>query len=512
MKVAANYLHRSKYSDDPTIHRAPVCIICDCFVIGTDRIRKLKEHEIKEHGHRLSCESYEKYHNIEMDNELRKQYNVSGFPGLLLSPRSQKDDNGYIACSSCYNSMRPKDKKKKHPPKFSIANGFVIGTFPKKIKIVSGPRAGEFREINVEDDNDVSEVLRALVSPVRPYGYVFAYTAGQHESIKGDFQFFEMDQPKIGGAMQGLSQAQQSVYAMICGSVTNDQRKIIRERVQIDTQKYVDIMTWLIEHSTKPSIKNMTPPKDCPVPPLFEDPPLGDASELTQDRNLEHSFGGGTYYFSSAQDPSQFTSVYQSESQFAHAIVNGTPPTLLVYGGKRTNLREADIEDVLPFAFPYGSGGPKTKRRVNVSLDACIKRYFRTAMPQFMRSEVVFVLEHMFARHVSYKTGIVKLRNNIGGQKVGDILGNCTIEDFKKILENEDDNSLSGPVKMLMKSISTTCQALGHTEDAAKFARKCHFATMDHFGLNSLFLTISPCDECSFRVRLFADPNKNVSV
>jgi hypothetical protein len=106
----------------------------------------------------------------------------------------------------------------------------------------------------------------------------------------------------------------------------------------------------------------------------------------------------------------------------------------------------------------------------------------------------------------------VKLRNNIGGQKVGDILGNCTVEDFKKILENEDDSSLSGPVKMLMKSISTTCQALGHTEDAAKFTRKCHFATMDHFGLSSLFLMISPCDECSFRVRLFADPNKDVSM
>jgi hypothetical protein len=255
MKKAANHLHRSKYSDDLTIHRAPVCIICDCFVIGTERIRKLKEWEIREHGHRLSCESYEKYHNIEMDTELRNQYSVNGLPGLLLSPRSRKDNDGYIACSSCYNSMRPKDKKKKHPPKFSIANGFVIGTFPKKIKIVSGPRAGEFREINVEDDNDVSEVLRALVSPVRPYGYVFAYTAGQHESISGHYQFFEMDQPKIGGAMQGLSQTQQSVYAMICGSVTNDQRKIIRERVQIDTQKYVDIMTWLIEHSTKPSIK-----------------------------------------------------------------------------------------------------------------------------------------------------------------------------------------------------------------------------------------------------------------
>jgi hypothetical protein len=52
MRVAANHLHRSKYSDDPTIHRAPVCIICDCFVIGTERIRKLREWEIREHGHR----------------------------------------------------------------------------------------------------------------------------------------------------------------------------------------------------------------------------------------------------------------------------------------------------------------------------------------------------------------------------------------------------------------------------------------------------------------------------
>jgi hypothetical protein len=197
MKVAANYLHKSKYSDDPTIHRAPVCIICDCFVIGTERICKLKEREIREHGHRLSCESYEKYHNIEMDNELRKQYNVSGFPGLLLSPRSRKDDDGYIACSSCYNSMRPKDKKKKHPPKFSIANGFVIGTFPMKIKIVSGPRAGEFREINVEDDNDVSEVLRALVSPVRPYGYVLHTLQDNMSLLKGIFSSLKWINQKL---------------------------------------------------------------------------------------------------------------------------------------------------------------------------------------------------------------------------------------------------------------------------------------------------------------------------
>jgi len=35
---------------------------------------------------------------------------------------------------------------------------------------------------------------------------------------------------------------------------------------------------------------------------------------------------------------------------------------------------------------------------------------------------------------------------------------------------------------------------------------------MDYFGLNSLVLTITPDDKCSFRVRLYADPNNEVQI
>jgi hypothetical protein len=34
---------------------------------------------------------------------------------------------------------------------------------------------------------------------------------------------------------------------------------------------------------------------------------------------------------------------------------------------------------------------------------------------------------------------------------------------------------------------------------------------LDHYGLNSLFLTTTPDDECSFRVRLYAKPEDWVS-
>jgi hypothetical protein len=51
-----------------------------------------------------------------------------------------------------------------------------------------------------------------------------------------------------------------------------------------------------------------------------------------------------------------------------------------------------------------------------------------------------------------------------------------------------------------------SCKAMGHTDEAAKYAQHCCFAMMDYYGLNSLFLTTTPDDECSFRVRLYAKP------
>jgi len=47
---------------------------------------------------------------------------------------------------------------------------------------------------------------------------------------------------------------------------------------------------------------------------------------------------------------------------------------------------------------------------------------------------------------------------------------------------------------------------MGHTEQAAKDARRRCFEMLDYFGLNSLFLSTTPDDECSFRVRLYCKP------
>jgi len=82
----------------------------------------------------------------------------------------------------------------------------------------------------------------------------------------------------------------------------------------------------------------------------------------------------------------------------------------------------------------------------------------------------------------------------------------------KKIdVVNNTTNNLDETTKGFLKGVKTSCRSMGHTTEAAKFVRRCMFGMLDYFGLNSLFLSTTPDDECSFRVRLYSKPQNWVS-
>jgi hypothetical protein len=134
MKESLKYLHRTKDPENPLKHRAIVCIICDRFIIGTEAIHKLTKQQILLHERRLSVASYEEYYETKLKTEVTKQYEVNGLKGMLLSPRSRRYCNGYASCTVCNSGMQASMASKKTPPKFAIANGFVIGSFPREIQ------------------------------------------------------------------------------------------------------------------------------------------------------------------------------------------------------------------------------------------------------------------------------------------------------------------------------------------------------------------------------------------
>jgi hypothetical protein len=69
---------------------------------------------------------------------------------------------------------------KRTPPKFAIANGFVIGSFPGEIEFTNKDGNRHVRNIN---NNELTDLLKAMLVPVRPYGCVFAYFGGSQTSL-----------------------------------------------------------------------------------------------------------------------------------------------------------------------------------------------------------------------------------------------------------------------------------------------------------------------------------------
>ncbi len=158
MKEANTFLHRTRDPANPHMHRAIVCIICDCFIIGTETIHKLTKEDIGSHSGRLGVKSYEEYYQTTLKDKVKRQYQVQGLQDMLLSPRSRKYPDGYATCSVCYPGMQPQMAYKKTPPKFAIANGFVIGSFPQEIK--SFNKKGQRNTRKVEDD-ELTDTLKA---------------------------------------------------------------------------------------------------------------------------------------------------------------------------------------------------------------------------------------------------------------------------------------------------------------------------------------------------------------
>jgi hypothetical protein len=65
--------------------------------------------------------------------------------------------------------------------------------------------------------------------------------------------------------------------------------------------------------------------------------------------------------------------LYGSSERFALAMFQHSAPTLLAYGGTCANVYGIPIENILPFAFPFGIKGPKMKCRTKVSLELWLR-------------------------------------------------------------------------------------------------------------------------------------------
>ena len=517
-------------------HRAVGCTVCDEFIIGTEEECRISKGVLLENKDRLSVDMYQECYcgGAPMDEVLIKQYEVKGCEGLLLSRRFGKDGaTEFMVCSKCMNSLK-RQKKSGVSPKYSIANGNAIGTIPSTIVFDGGD--GQMKSLrtikDALDENGspipnrseslVTSVMAAAIAPIRPYAYIFSYRGGQHHSLIGNFQFFELNQTKVVGALDCLHQSGNSsnIYVVLNGRMTPTQKEIVRKKAELDIPLYFGLLRWFKAHH-----------------PAYKDVPIGDATsslkvELIEDPSTdantdndkpddpkENREGGATFYFSGGGEPTTDTSVYRSSKELVMALLKDhSAPTLAIHGGDyASHLDVKKLENVFPAVFPFGSGGPTLDRQNPISDEELIRHYLRLSLPQFMESEFVLVANYLLGQILSFKSAVMKCRPLVDehGTAVGDEIGRMTVEEIEELLGGGDEEDHGGDdganttAKRFLRAVSASCRHLGTSAEAAKVARRKCFALQDFFGMHSLFITITIDDECSFRVRLYpyADAN-----
>ena len=168
-----------------------------------------------------------------------------------MSPRAYHDDNGYECCESCnrHLSTTKKESNEYNPPKYAIANGLAIGHIPHKISFTG--RNCEHYVQQIDAKGDLDDHICAAISPVRPFGYVHAFTAGNQKSIKGHFSMFNLDQSHVGGALHKYHSTGEgkNIYVVLCGRMTHEQKAIVRRQAEVDTDLFMDLLTWFIKES-----------------------------------------------------------------------------------------------------------------------------------------------------------------------------------------------------------------------------------------------------------------------
>ncbi len=65
--------------------------------------------------------------------------------------------------------------------------------------------------------------------------------------------------------------------------------------------------------------------------------------------------------------------MYGSSDIFALAMFQRSAPTLLAYGGTYAKNADVKSENISPFVFPFGIGGPNMQQKVKVSLELRIQ-------------------------------------------------------------------------------------------------------------------------------------------
>ena len=215
-----------------------ICCVCDQI---PDIPNWHEEVDIDEFAELCAASNLEKANLVSFyPTELVNQYTASpkDLEKYVLSPASivLEGNNTIVVCKGCHEQMnknlRSKVRKcRRHPPKKSLANGYLIGEPPEELTCLN-------------------EVELALVSKVRIYCQSWIFFAGCHRHVKGWHTFFKNRPSSNVENVESLSLSRIKglIMVVLCGPYTSTQKALTMKQIKVDPQKVIAAYMWLKEN------------------------------------------------------------------------------------------------------------------------------------------------------------------------------------------------------------------------------------------------------------------------
>ena len=442
---------------------------------------------------------------------------------MALSPR------GILYKKQC-NPVK-KDGKKK-PGRGRVTNGFSAC---KRCKTSTGKRSGgSLPRHAIVNRNyiggapacllELTDVELAFISPVKHYGYCFTWQGGKQ--LKGTCTFMRVEKRSIGVAVakvEGMG-FNKHVLVLFSGHMTKLQKKRSKERSTIRTDKIIAAVEWLCKNNRRWSsvnFKALCESLQGRKPVIYDR-----SSEVENDNaNIEDNEVLTCYYPDGAtcpsnggcDNPEHFKKYVQDMAEQGYDVEFQAN-----LKQEFMNDSEGDLLlDACLLQFPCGVGGLKERRKLQDGSWTCKSDYMEfirelslNSQPQFHSNLFQLILYSLASKHRLLSSSRLQLRGKTDAHNLAEGLNVKDV--ISCITGRRRKNRITGAnaSKKFLNAVDATAKALPHTNEASKAARGLGEAMQHHFGMGSVFLTVTFDDENSLIMQVMTREeihNKNMS-
>ena len=492
------------YYDDGT--RAPyVCSFCDEFLLCPQETSFVRIQDLYQNTDLFEwtnldpserIPALEEYYRFnDRDQHLQSHPWVKELalsPRGVLGKKKRGKELGFSSCNDCKNCIT-----KSQVPFYAIINHNYVGCPPSVL-------------------TDLTEVELAFITPVKGYGYVFKWAGGPQKKLQGHLTFMRVEERKIVHAsaqLEGMGLTDH-VFILITGKMTERQRQ--RARLPLRTNKILAAVEWLVENhsrwkgvdldSYRARLANF-------VPHVIDDSTV----VASENQNIESEELFKCYYPDGAMNENDggFDDSEAFKSYVNEMKRDGFDLQLKLNLSKDF-IEGKDGDQLISSSllqFPYGRGGLRENRTLgdgtinaNAQLEPFMAHLSRLAQPIFQLPLFTLIIYSLTSKLRLLKRSRLQLRS----PATIDALANGLLaKDVTQTIQSRrtTGSGSSGSVasRALLNAVDCMSAAVPQSNEAAKKARRIGESMQHHFGMPSLFLTMSFDDENSLLMQTLSN-------